>query len=137
MPIYEYRCSSCGHELEALQKFSDAPLATCPSCHADTLGQAGLRRRLPVEGQRLVRHGLQAERRETRRGEARWRRRGRDGDRATDAAAKGDSKGDAARASPTSDDEERGQADLEQRRRAGRQDRSHSCRHVAPRPAVR
>jgi putative FmdB family regulatory protein len=37
MPIYEYRCSSCGHELEALQKFSDAPLATCPSCHAATL----------------------------------------------------------------------------------------------------
>jgi putative FmdB family regulatory protein len=37
MPIYEYRCSSCGHELEALQKFSDAPLVTCPSCHAETL----------------------------------------------------------------------------------------------------
>jgi putative FmdB family regulatory protein len=37
MPIYEYRCSSCGHELEALQKFSDAPLSTCPSCNADTL----------------------------------------------------------------------------------------------------
>ena len=37
MPIYEYRCSSCGHELEALQKFSDAPLADCPSCHAATL----------------------------------------------------------------------------------------------------
>jgi putative FmdB family regulatory protein len=37
MPIYEYRCSSCGHELEALQKFSDAPLVACPSCHADSL----------------------------------------------------------------------------------------------------
>ena len=37
MPIYEYRCSSCGHELEALQKFSDAPMADCPSCHAATL----------------------------------------------------------------------------------------------------
>lgn len=37
MPIYEYRCSSCGHELDALQKFSDAPLVTCPSCHAATL----------------------------------------------------------------------------------------------------
>jgi putative FmdB family regulatory protein len=37
MPIYEYRCSVCGHELEALQKFSDAPLASCPSCHGDTL----------------------------------------------------------------------------------------------------
>jgi putative FmdB family regulatory protein len=37
MPIYEYRCSSCGHELEALQKLADAPLVTCPSCHADSL----------------------------------------------------------------------------------------------------
>jgi len=37
MPIYEYRCSSCGHELEAIQKFSDAPLVTCPSCNAATL----------------------------------------------------------------------------------------------------
>ena len=37
MPIYEYRCSSCGHELEVLQKFSDAPLATCPSCQRDAL----------------------------------------------------------------------------------------------------
>ena len=37
MPIYEYRCSSCGHELEALQKFSDAPLRACPSCKAEAL----------------------------------------------------------------------------------------------------
>jgi len=37
MPIYEYRCSSCGNKLEALQKFSDAPLTNCPACHADTL----------------------------------------------------------------------------------------------------
>src|SRR5947207_9355693 len=32
MTIYEYRCSSCGHELEVLQKWSEAPLAVCPSC---------------------------------------------------------------------------------------------------------
>jgi putative FmdB family regulatory protein len=37
MPIYEYRCSSCGHELEALQKFSDAPLVACPACAQDAL----------------------------------------------------------------------------------------------------
>lgn len=37
MPIYEYRCASCGHELEALQKFSDAPLVACPACKADAL----------------------------------------------------------------------------------------------------
>ncbi len=32
MPIYEYRCGACGHELEALQKISDEPLADCPEC---------------------------------------------------------------------------------------------------------
>jgi putative FmdB family regulatory protein len=32
MPIYEYRCEGCSHELEALQKFSDATLTDCPSC---------------------------------------------------------------------------------------------------------
>jgi putative FmdB family regulatory protein len=37
MPIYEYRCSACGHQHEALQKLSDAPLVTCPSCRKDTL----------------------------------------------------------------------------------------------------
>ena len=37
MPIYEYRCASCGHELEALQKLSDIPLADCPACHKPEL----------------------------------------------------------------------------------------------------
>ena len=32
MPIYEYQCQSCGHEHEALQKFSDKPLVMCPAC---------------------------------------------------------------------------------------------------------
>lgn len=32
MPIYEYRCTDCGHQLEALQKFSEAPLVDCPQC---------------------------------------------------------------------------------------------------------
>ncbi len=32
MPIYEYRCLSCEKELEVVQKFSDAPLSTCPEC---------------------------------------------------------------------------------------------------------
>jgi putative FmdB family regulatory protein len=39
MPIYEYRCGSCGHELEALQKLSDAPLVACPSCGKDALAK--------------------------------------------------------------------------------------------------
>ena len=32
MPIYGYRCTSCGHEVEVLQKLSDPPLKTCPNC---------------------------------------------------------------------------------------------------------
>ena len=37
MPIYEYRCGSCGHELEAMQKFSDPVLTRCPQCRDDAL----------------------------------------------------------------------------------------------------
>ena len=36
MPIYEYRCASCGVEKELLRKISDAPLTTCPDCGKDT-----------------------------------------------------------------------------------------------------
>lgn len=32
MPIYEYRCEGCSHELEAMQKFSEPVLTDCPSC---------------------------------------------------------------------------------------------------------
>lgn len=37
MPIYEYQCQSCGHEYEALQKISDAPLQECPACNKPDL----------------------------------------------------------------------------------------------------
>lgn len=37
MPIYEYECTRCGHQLEAFQKISDEPLKSCPECHADAL----------------------------------------------------------------------------------------------------
>ena len=37
MPIYEYRCESCGYELEAIQKISDDPLVECPSCNESSL----------------------------------------------------------------------------------------------------
>lgn len=37
MPIYEYACTECGHELEAIQKMSDAPLTECPSCEKPAL----------------------------------------------------------------------------------------------------
>jgi len=48
MPIYEYRCESCGHELEKLQKISDAPLTDCPAC-----GQAALKKQISAAGFRL------------------------------------------------------------------------------------
>lgn len=32
MPLYEYECESCGHRFEVIQKFSDAPIDTCPKC---------------------------------------------------------------------------------------------------------
>ena len=39
MPIYEYRCTSCGHEKEVLQKLSAPPLTECPACGKSTLGK--------------------------------------------------------------------------------------------------
>lgn len=32
MPLYEYRCSKCGHQFEVIQKFSDSPKTKCPKC---------------------------------------------------------------------------------------------------------
>ncbi len=32
MPFYEYRCQSCGHQVEVLQKMDDQPLERCPHC---------------------------------------------------------------------------------------------------------
>jgi putative FmdB family regulatory protein len=34
LPTYEYACTSCGHRLEAVQKFTDDPLSECPECGA-------------------------------------------------------------------------------------------------------
>ena len=34
MPIYAYKCASCGHAKDVLQKMSDAPLTVCPACGA-------------------------------------------------------------------------------------------------------
>ncbi len=34
MPIYEYRCSSCGHRFDVRQSFSDDPSTVCPQCQA-------------------------------------------------------------------------------------------------------
>jgi putative FmdB family regulatory protein len=32
MPTYEYECQACHERVEAVQKFSDAALTTCPKC---------------------------------------------------------------------------------------------------------
>ncbi len=35
MPTYEYECQSCHQRVEAVQRFSDPPLTTCPHCGGD------------------------------------------------------------------------------------------------------
>ncbi len=52
MPLYEYRCDACGHELESLQKMSDGPLVDCPSC-----AQPSLRKLVSASGFRLKGEG--------------------------------------------------------------------------------
>ena len=36
MPIYAYKCESCGFAKDVLQKISDTPLSDCPTCGAST-----------------------------------------------------------------------------------------------------
>ena len=39
MPIYAYKCGSCGHAKDVLQKVSDAPLTVCPACSAESFSK--------------------------------------------------------------------------------------------------
>jgi putative FmdB family regulatory protein len=48
MPIYAYRCASCGHAKDVLQKLSDPVLTTCPAC-----GQAAFAKQLTAAGFQL------------------------------------------------------------------------------------
>ena len=48
MPIYAYKCTSCGHAKDALQKVSDAPLTVCPAC-----GEAHFQKQLTAAGFQL------------------------------------------------------------------------------------
>ena len=48
MPIYEYACESCNHQMEAIQKMSDAPLTDCPEC-----GKPELKKLISAAGFRL------------------------------------------------------------------------------------
>ena len=55
MPIYEYRCASCGFQNEYLQKVSDPVLSDCPKC-----GQATFRKLLTAAGFQLKGSGWYA-----------------------------------------------------------------------------
>ena len=48
MPIYAYKCESCGHAEDVLQKISAAPLDTCPQC-----GKATYRKQVTAAGFQL------------------------------------------------------------------------------------
>jgi len=48
MPIYQYNCQACGHQVEVLQKVSEAPLTDCPEC-----GQPALRKGITAAAFRL------------------------------------------------------------------------------------
>jgi putative FmdB family regulatory protein len=55
MPIYAYKCGSCGHAKDVLQKISDAPLTDCPSC-----GKATFSKQLTAAGFQLKGSGWYA-----------------------------------------------------------------------------
>jgi len=48
MPIYAYKCESCGHAKDVLQKMSDVPLSVCPMC-----GTATFKKQLTAAGFQL------------------------------------------------------------------------------------
>lgn len=48
MPIYAYKCESCGHAKDVLQKISDDPLSVCPAC-----GQPSFKKQLTAAGFQL------------------------------------------------------------------------------------
>ncbi|MEJ2308157.1 MAG: zinc ribbon domain-containing protein [Gammaproteobacteria bacterium] len=48
MPIYEYRCEECGHDMEVMQKLSDDALVDCPAC-----GKPALKKLISAAGFRL------------------------------------------------------------------------------------
>ncbi|MGB1556397.1 MAG: FmdB family zinc ribbon protein [Oceanococcaceae bacterium] len=52
MPIYEYVCRSCGHEMEVLQKISDPVLSDCPAC-----ADSSLQKKVSAAGFRLAGSG--------------------------------------------------------------------------------
>ena len=95
MPIYAYRCASCGHAKDVLQKISDPPLTVCPAC-----GAADVRKQVTAAGFQLKGSGWYVTdfRGDKKRGEAPKRADG-GADRRRRAKAGGDDGG--ARPAPT------------------------------------
>ena len=52
MPIYEYQCKACSHELEVIQKINEEPLKFCPEC-----GKPELTKLISAAGFRLKGEG--------------------------------------------------------------------------------
>ena len=84
MPTYQYTCTECGEPLEAVQKFTDAPLTVCPAC--------GGRLRKVFSAVGIVFKGSGFYRTDSRKGST-----------AMDAAAKDKSSGDSAAKTPASE----------------------------------
>jgi putative FmdB family regulatory protein len=82
MPIYAYKCESCGHRKDVLQKMSDEPLTVCPQC-----GQARFNKQLTAAGFQLKGSGWYV-----------TDFRGGSSAAAADAGGSGESKGDSAAA---------------------------------------
>ncbi|MFC5498342.1 FmdB family zinc ribbon protein [Caenimonas terrae] len=55
MPIYAYKCASCGHAKDVLQKISDPQLTVCPAC-----GAAAFQKQLTAAGFQLKGSGWYA-----------------------------------------------------------------------------
>jgi putative FmdB family regulatory protein len=55
MPIYAYKCESCGFAKDVLQKISDAPLEECPTC-----GKSSFKKQLTAAGFQLKGSGWYA-----------------------------------------------------------------------------
>ena len=55
MPIYAYKCASCGHAKDVLQKISDPQLTVCPAC-----GAAAFEKQLTAAGFQLKGSGWYA-----------------------------------------------------------------------------
>ena len=82
MPIYAYKCSSCGHAKDVLQKISDVPLSVCPAC-----GAASFAKQVTAAGFQLKGSGWYV---------TDFRDNGKKKDKASDAAKPGESASDAA-----------------------------------------